>query len=149
MQNLVFCFLMLISSLVIPQDIYRFQFEDNKLLYNSEDWYYIIEEESYDFYLAINMSKTDDGLIRIHSLAQFKNPQDQVIGETPISKLYSFGVLSCEQKMFYLLNDFYVDENNLIVYTENYEPGEFIVPLKGNILRRMVYEFACTRRLST
>lgn len=149
MRNLVFCLLMLTSSLVIPQDIYRFQFEDNKLLYNSEDWYYIIEEPSFDFYLAIKISETNEGLIRIHSLAQFKNPQDQFISDTPISKLYSFGVLSCEQKMFYLLNDFYVDENNLIVHSENYEPGEFAVPLKGNTLRRMVYEFACDHRLST
>ena len=149
MRNLVFCFLMLISSLVIPQDIYRFQFEDNKLLYKSEDWYYIIEQESYNFYLAINISETNEGLIRIHSLAQFKNPQDQVIGDTPISKLYSFGVLSCRHKVFYLLNDFYVDENDLIVHTENYGPGEFNVNLEMDTLRQMVYDFACRPRLNT
>jgi len=150
MKNLLLGLLLLVPIFAITQDAYRFQFKDQELVHNSEDWYYVIEEESYNFYLAINISETEDGLIRIHSLAQFKNPQDQAIADTPISKLYSFGVLSCKRKLFHVLNDFYVDENDQIVHTENYSPGEFVVELTiSNDLRRLVYEFACHRGLST
>ena len=65
----------------------------------------------------------------------------------PVKRIFSFGVLDCENSTFYLLNDLFVNKDHQIVHIQKHEPEEYMVEMmEPNTARNKVYLMVCNAK---
>jgi hypothetical protein len=149
MKNLL-VFLMLMFSLPLnAREEFKLNITENReIIYSQEDWVYLSDEGSYLFYVNnYGFTMTDEGLYKVHSLVSFKEPRDLTPLVKSVKQIYSFGIMSCKNKLFYLFNSFFVDKNNNIVFAQDYPPSEYIVEVSTpNTARNLSYKKVCENK---
>ena len=116
--------------------------------HNSEDWELVSVESNYDLYVAKKNLATGEKYPKVHTLVEFNEPEGvqlgQLVGRT--KRIYSFGIMECPNELFNMMNDFFVDKNNQIVYIQDHAVGEYLVEVRTpGTPRRAAYERVCNK----
>jgi hypothetical protein len=111
---------------------FKLQFADpTQIIVNESDWTKVSHNESYDLYLATEMIGVGPQASKMHSMVIFHQDPGVMMGglPVPIKRIFSFGLIDCGRSRLTLLNDWFVDVTNQVVYNQNHEPGEYLVDL--------------------
>ena len=106
-------------------------------------WYHT---ETYDLYLAAEMIGAGVTALKMHSMVVFHQDPGVMMGglPIPIKRIFSFGLMDCSRMRLALLNDWFVDNTNQVVYNQNHEPGEYLVDLSTpDTPRNAAYQAVC------
>jgi hypothetical protein len=126
---------------------FKLQFADpTQIILNDSDWSLVSHTESYDLYLALEMIGAGTQSPKMHSMVVFHQDPGVALGglPVPIKRIFSFGLMDCSRGRLALLNDWFVDSTNQVVYNQNHEPGEYLVDLlTPNTPRNDAYLAVC------
>ncbi len=119
--------------------------ENEEIVHSENDWIYLSDEGPYFFYVNnYGYITNEEGLYKVHSLVILKELRDFPPIANKVKKVYTYGLMSCKNKIFYLLNSFYVSETDKIIYAHNYPPGEYKVEVATpNTARNLSYKKVC------
>ena len=149
MKNIILALTLAITSLTASAKVFELTF--NKLesghtqISTSQDaWLFISSESNYDVFIDKTMVDTGLKQFTFHAMTVFKTPQVYNIITAPVHKIYTYGYLRCDEKKLYLLSDWFVDLNEVIVYSQNHEYGSYVTSLGDpNSIRNDVYNVLC------
>ena len=141
----VFLLFALISQQVLS---YQLSFTDNqdgtRVIYNDpKDWYYVDSINNYSVFVEKGLVGSKKREVEYHSLVQFNDPREFSGLPFKIKRIYTFGVMSCEQSKLMILVELYVDENDVVRITQPHDPGTFIVDMSGQSIRGEITKVVC------
>lgn len=111
--------------------------------YNKSDWDIVGSKDGWNLYLARGTTDTIDGLIIMHTLVTYDVPVKNTFSDDMIHKIFNFGLVDCFGERIFLLNDYFTDENNKVIWISKYEFGQFISDVEAGTHRNKVYKLLC------
>ena len=128
---------------------FRLQFSDpTQVVVNDSDWVKVSHNDIYDLYISQYAIGTNEQSPYIHSMVLFHDTPgttfNNIIG--PVKRIFTFGNLDCRQGVLTLLNDWFVDITNQVVYTQSHAPGEYLTEvLTNHTPRNDAYNAICKK----
>lgn len=121
-------FSLLVFSPALAKEDFSLRFKnENEVIYTPSDWVKISEEGAFDFYVSKVTPKIDHTHHRVFSLVEFAEPRKYQSLNSPVKRIFSFGIMDCENAVFYLLTDIYTDSNNNIIFVADYKSNPEVV----------------------
>lgn len=120
--------------------------DNNQILLDMNEWTKLSDEGNYTFYLSKESNEINTGYYKVHSLVEFPDPNGVEYKNLngPVKRIFSYGIMDCEQGIFFLLGDFYTDKDNVIVFSSQFEMGTRQVEvLTPNTARNKAYIKVC------
>lgn len=148
MKAIIIALLLTASLAVSATEEFTLKFIDKLVIVNDEnDWVFVADEnKAYNFHVSKDSIGTKKNNVFVHSRVEFFEGKEHKFDalQTPIKRIFSFGMVDCEYAIFYLVADFFVDVNNRIVHSQEHEPNEYQVELKTpNTARNKMYQAVC------
>ncbi len=118
--------------------------KDDVIIHNQNDWHFVTKSDGYDIYIEKTTVGAKEKIVTFHAYVPYHNSEIMYGVEKPIKALYVYGSLHCDKKQLMLLLDMYVDDNNKIVFRNQYEVNSHIVPLNvPNTIRFDIFNLVC------
>jgi hypothetical protein len=115
--------------------------------YAPNDWVFLKHENDYSFYINNGGFETYSDLLLIYTLVSFDKPRDIKDTDIKIDKIYSFGLLDCNNALFSLVGEMYVDVNGIIHQNSLYDEGQYVVKMNSpDTARNEAYLSACVNK---
>ena len=131
------------------QESYRLPFVElqngsTKIPFVEHEWVLGTERTDWSLYLEKGMLKEHKSMYEFHGATVYKKPYYSDSVKTEISKIYTYGVLNCNEANLYILVEWYVDVNENIVFKSTHEFGTYVVEmLTPSSARNDVYNQIC------
>ena len=126
------------------------QRKDNKdtIEYVETLWEYVGQVSTWKLSVEKGALGTNRDKVEFHSVTIYDVPyMDSSIG-SPIDKIYTYGVLNCEEKILVIFNEFYVDSQEVVVYQTTHEFGSYVVDLRTpNTIRNDILKAVCNKSI--
>lgn len=119
---------------------------NNHIEYNSKDWQLAAQSNIYDLYVSKKSLNTKERIVAMTSVTEFNDPEGYQFKDIPgvIQKIYTYGIVECPNGLLNLLNSWYVDKHNKIVYTQEHTINTYIVDLRQrNTPRNDLFQLVC------
>lgn len=144
----ILAFLMLSLSPILSASEFPQQLliEKNIVTHSLSEYEKSYENDVYNFYIRNDVLKVGPKQFLVHTMVEYKLVDGIEYAELgyAVKRIFNYGMLDCEQRAFSLTSDIYVDSNNKIVYSEDYELGEFVSELlTPDTARNSVYKKVC------
>lgn len=110
-------------SLIIlkqPDDTY-------KVTYNSTDWLFVADTPTYNVFVEKNALSTNEDTVDFHSITYFKEPQRFDGLYEPVDKIYSYGIMDCNNSLLYIISELYVNVDQTVIFSDNFDPGSRMI----------------------
>jgi hypothetical protein len=116
-----------------------------KIPFIEQEWVLGSDTADWSLYLEKGMFKDQiQPMYEFHSATVYKKPYYNDSIGTEISKIYTYGVLNCNEANLYILVEWYVDVNENMVFTSAHEFGAYVVEmLTPSSARNDVYNQLC------
>jgi hypothetical protein len=116
-----------------------------KIPFIEQEWVLGTERADWLLYLEKGMFKDQkQPMYEFHGATVYKKPYYNDSIKTEISKIYTYGVLNCNEANLYILVEWYVDANENIVFKSTHEFGGYVVEmLTPSSARNDVYTQIC------
>ena len=116
-----------------------------KIPFIEQEWVLGTERADWLLYLEKGMLKDQkQPMYEFHGATVYKKPYYSYAVKTEISKIYTYGVLNCNEANLYILFEWYVDVNENIVFKSSHEFGSYIVEmLTPSSARNDIYTQIC------
>ena len=115
-----------------------------KIPFVEHEWVLGTERTDWSLYLEKGMLKEHKSMYEFHGATAYKEPYYSDSVKTEISKIYTYGVLNCNEANLYILIEWYVDVNENIVFKSTHEFGAYIVEMLTPITARNdIYNQIC------
>jgi hypothetical protein len=116
-----------------------------KIPFIEQEWVLGTERADWLLYLEKGMFKDQkQPMYEFHGATVYKKPYYSDSVKTEISKIYTYGVLNCNEANLYILVEWYVDVNENIVFKSTHEFGGYVVEmLTPSSARNDVYNQIC------
>lgn len=147
MRNLLFAAMFIFSTLAAADEFKLEVLNDSQIKHNSNDWVSAATTSKFELYVNTASIASADPVPWIHSLVEFYPPDGAVIDQLgiPIKRIYSRGIMECKNGILHLSEEYFVDKNNNIVYTQIYEFGQYAVDVSPkNTPRNDLFLLVCT-----
>lgn len=147
--------LLLIVMALITLNCYSKEFEvqiDNTktppvVKYVPNDWVFLKHENDYSFYINNGGFQNYEDLVIIYTLVSFDKPREVKGTGILIDKIYSFGLLDCNNTLFSLIGEMYTDVDGIIHQNSTYAEGEYVVKMNSpDTARQQAYLSACINK---
>ena len=131
------------------QESYRLPFVElqngsTKIPFVEHEWVLGTERADWSLYLEKGMLKEHKSMYEFHGATAYKKPYYSDALKMEVSKIYTYGVLNCNEANLYILFEWYVDENENIVFKSTHEFGTYVVEmLTPSSARNDVYNQIC------
>jgi len=148
MKKLLTSLLVILSTQLHAQEYELPITQDGKIIYNESDWQPAAQSNLFQLSVHKNSLGVRQRIISVYSVTEFHNPAGQKyeMFQDPIYKIYTFGLLECHDALFNILNHWYVDKNNKIVYNETKPAGSYVVDMRANNTpRNDLYRLVCNK----
>lgn len=147
MRSVVAVILMFIFTLVLAADNTKFQFntddQGRHISVDVQQMAYIGESSKWTL-SATWESWSDNSAIKIiHSITQFRGPQNTDINQIKFQRIYSYGYIDCRLNQLFILNEFYTTQENLIMLDNKFHNGEYIVDLEASKILQTFLLYTC------
>ena len=150
MKRLFFIVMAFLAFNVYAAESYRLPFVEiqngtTKILFIEQEWVLGTERADWLLYLEKGMLKDQkQPMYEFHGATVYKKPYYSDSVKTEISKIYTYGVLNCNEANLYILVEWYVDVNENIVFKSTHEFGAYIVEmLTPSSARNDIYTQIC------
>lgn len=134
-------------GIALAEDEFRLSIIDNtKVEINKADWSYLSNEGTYDFYITKVNLHIGKGFHKVHTIVEFKEELGKPYAnlQAPVKRIISYGYMSCEEQVFYLIGQIYLDVSDNIIYSEEHEFGTFRSEVTApNTVRNKSYMKVC------
>ena len=146
MKKLVFLSLLFCLSAFADSTRFQLDIQDNKrIIHNDDDWVFIKEENSYDFFSSKIVTQMEEDVYELHTVIDFSIPYTYTSFDEPTHKIYTYGLLNCREKMFMLLTQFYVKSDSEIQSIQPFRNGEYISEVeRSGTARNEMYLKICS-----
>jgi hypothetical protein len=150
MKAILTALLLLVSVAAGAKEDFEFTFINGTHIENNEkDWALVSEESKvYNLYTSHDAIGTGNDQVQVHTKVEYLAKDGfrfDALSE-PVKRIFSFGVVDCEQAIFYLLADFFVDSSDKILFRQDHEPGEYRVEmLTPNTARNSLFKLVCAK----
>lgn len=126
-------------------NIQRLDSGKEQIPYVASDWEFVGQSTNWELRIEKGALGTNNDKVEFHSVTIYKEPyRDDSIGSL-IDKIYTYGVLSCEEKILHIFNEFYTDPNKTIVYYSTHAFGSYSVELSTpNTVRHDILKAVCS-----
>jgi len=116
-----------------------------KIPFVEHEWVLGTERADWLLYLEKGMLKNQNQpMYEFHGATVYKKPYYSDALKTKISKIYTYGVLNCNEANLYILIEWYVDVNENVVFKSSHEFGSYIVEMLSPITARNdIYNQIC------
>lgn len=117
------------------------------IVYDENDWMIAKHEGDYNLYVNKGgFPVRKDGVIRFHSLLIFDKEKQMRGTNLTVSKIYSYGFIDCKSAVFSLMGSIYVNVQDVAVFHEKHQEGEFLVDLNNpGTARYDAFLIACSK----
>lgn len=148
MKKLLFTLTIILSTYLHAQEYELPITQDGKIDYNENEWQ--LAAQSNLFQLLVHKSSLDvrQRIVPVYSVTEFHNPAGQKYDmlPEPVYKIYTFGFIECHNALFNIINHWFVDKNNKIVYNETKPAGSYLVDMRANNTpRNDLYRLICNK----
>ena len=150
MKRLFFIVMVFFAFNVYAAESYRLPFVEiqngtTKIPFIEQEWVLGTERADWLLYLEKGMLKDQkQPMYEFHGATVYKKPYYSDSVKTEISKIYTYGVLNCNEANLYILVEWYVDVNENIVFKSTHEFGAYIVELlTPSSARNDIYNQVC------
>ena len=150
MKRLFFIVVALVAFNIYAAEPYRLPFVEIqngtiKIPFIEQEWVLGTERADWLLYLEKGMLKDQkQPMYEFHGATVYKKPYYSDSIKTEISKIYTYGVLNCNEANLYILFEWYVDVNENIVFKSSHEFGSYIVEmLTPSSARNDIYTQIC------
>ena len=149
MKRLFFIVVALVAFNIYAAEPYRLPFVEIqngtiKIPFIEQEWVLGTERADWLLYLEKGMLKEHKSMYEFHGATVYKKPYYSDSIKTEISKIYTYGVLNCNEANLYILIEWYVDVNENIVFKSSHEFGAYIVEmLTASSARNDIYNQIC------
>jgi hypothetical protein len=122
---------------------------DKHVSYNSEDWQLAAQSNLYSLFIHKKSLNTGDLVVEMTSMVEFHNLDGykyKAMSENT-KRIYTYGIIECKNGLLNLMNGWYVDKTDKIIYTEDHLVIEYQVDLREpNTPRNDLYKLVCPNR---
>ena len=150
MKRLFFIVMALFAFNAYAAESYRLPFVEiqngtTKIPFIEQEWVLGTERADWLLYLEKGMLKDQkQPMYEFHGATVYKKPYYSDSVKTEISKIYTYGVLNCNEANLYILVEWYVDVNENIVFKSTHEFGAYVVEmLTPSSARNDIYNQLC------
>ena len=149
MKRLFLFIMALMFAFTANAEPYRLPFVElqngsTKIPFVEHEWVLGTERVDWSLYLEKGMLKEHKTMYEFHGATVYKKPYYSGALKTEISKIYTYGVLNCNEANLYILVEWYVDVNENIIFKSSHEFGTYIVEmLTPSSARNDIYNQIC------
>jgi len=150
MQRLFLFVMTVMFAFTANAESYRLPFVElqngsTKIPFVEHEWVLGTERADWLLYLEKGMLKNQNQpMYEFHGATVYKKPYYSDSVKTEISKIYTYGVLNCNEANLYILFEWYVDVNENVVFKSSHEFGSYIVEMLSPITARNdIYNQIC------
>lgn len=144
---LIVLFTILITSSALAEITLKFSQNSDgsqSIIHKQEEWLFVVKAGDYKVFVDRSLVNSKQKNVEFHAITEFNDPREYPQFPYKIKRIYSVGVLSCEQSKLYLLSDFFTDVTNTVRYTQSHEFGTYVTDLDvPNSIARDVYNVVC------
>jgi hypothetical protein len=145
MRALVLALVFLFSGAAAAE--YKLQIEEDRVVHNPAEWSIAGAEGGYRLYVHTSSMGTNEKYVITYTAVEFDEPEGRKMiseGFPNVKRIYTAGIMECPNEVFNLMDDYFVDVNNRILYVRLHEMGEALVEVRSPLTaRRAVYEKVC------
>ena len=148
MKNLLIAILLAFTSSIASAEI-TLEFKTNpdttrSIVHKKEEWLFAVKASTYTVFVDKSIVSSKQKNVEFHAITEFDDLQTYSQLPFQIKRIYSYGVLSCEQEKLYLVSDLFTDKDNVIRYAQSHEFGTYVTNLDvKNSIARDVYNVVC------
>ena len=149
MKYLCSFILAMFLSLPAQSTEYRLPFVEQKdgatkIPFIEKEWILSVGRDEWDLYLEKGLFDKYKETYEFHAVTAYKIPYDSDGLKTKISKIYTYGVLNCNQSVLHILYEWYVDPEENMIFRGTYEFGSYAVEMETpDTARNEVYNLIC------
>lgn len=111
-------------------------------------WEFVTESTSYKVSVEKGALRTEQDNVEFHSVTVFNEPFFYDSVGSLVDKIYTYGVLSCKEKVLYIFNEVYIDPKEIIVFNSIHQFGTFVVELETpNTMRNDILKAVCYKSI--
>ena len=150
MKRLFFFVIATLIAVIAQAESYRLPFVEiqngtTKIPFIEQEWVLGTERADWLLYLEKGMLKDQkQSMYEFHGATVYKKPYYSDSIKTEISKIYTYGVLNCNEANLYILVEWHVDVNENIVFKSSHEFGTYVVEmLTPSSARNDIYTQIC------
>lgn len=147
MRALVLALVFLFSGAAAAE--YKLQIDEGKVVHNPAEWAIAGAEAGYRLYVHTSSIGTNERYVITYTAVEFDDAKGRKIiseGFPNVKRIYTAGIMECPNEVFNLMDDYFVDVDNKIIYVRLHESGESLVEVRTPLTaRRAVYEKVCNR----
>lgn len=148
MKAILALLLLFVTITAGAKERFELKFLDESTIVNDDnDWYFVGEEKSiYKLYVSKDSIRTKQPQVPVHTRVEYDGENGYKFNALPkpIKRIFSGGIVDCDNAMFYLMADFFVDSSNSIVHFQPHELGEYRVEMQTpNTARNGLYKAVC------
>jgi hypothetical protein len=140
---IVFCFAITASA----NSEFRLKFKDEVTVdFNASDWEFAAAEGTYRLFIEKTSKNAGKKHVNLHTMIEFDDPEGFKFEAllAPVKRIFTFGVLDCENGTFYLFNDFFVNKDHQVIHIQKHAPEEYMVNMIApDTARNKVYLMVC------
>ena len=125
----------LIAVLAQASEQYRLPFVEiqngnTKIPFIEQEWVLGTERADWSLYLEKGMlTKQNQPMYEFHAATVYKKPYHSDGLSADVSKIYTYGVMNCNEANLYILFEWYVDVDENLVFKSSHEFGAYTVEL--------------------
>lgn len=145
MRALVLALVFLFSSAASAE--YKLSVDKEGIVkYDPAEWTFAGAEADYKLYVLTEAVNSVEKYPIVYTMLEFEKPRELIQSMPSIKRIFTAGIMECPNQIFNLMDDYYVDAKNQIVYVRLYEVDEFVAEVsKPGTARRAVYEKVCAK----
>ena len=147
MRALVLALVFLFSGAAAAE--YKLQIDEGQIKHNPAEWAIAGAEAGYRLYVHTSSIGTNERYVITYTAVEFDDPKGRKMiseGFPNVKRIYTAGIMECPNEVFNLMDDYFVDVDNKIIYVRLHESGESLVEVRTPLTaRRAVYEKVCRR----
>ena len=147
MRKLIAIFMLGLSPFLAASDL---KIENSRVVQELSNYEKTYESDVYHFYIRKDIKQIGPKQFLVHTMVEYVLVDGIEYAEFgySVKRIYNYGMLDCDRRVFNLVSDIFTDETNKIVYSEVYELGEFVAELTtANTARHTVYKKVCFNAL--
>jgi len=115
-----------------------------KIPFIQNEWVLGAERADWLLFLEKGMMKEHKKMYEFHAVTIYKKPYYSEAIKSEVSKIYTYGVLNCQEANLHILFEWYVDPDETLVFKGSHEFGAYTVEmLTPTTARNDVYNQIC------
>jgi len=136
-------------SLPVLAGDFELDFLSNKdgtktIIHNPDDWLLVSDTAGFDLLIDKTLIKEKKPIYLLHSVTLLKPPRTFAGVDGIVDRIYTNGVLVCDQTIVILASEFFTDKNGVVKFVTSFESNSYVVEVATkNTARNDVYNLLC------